>query len=123
MTAPALVILYVDAPERSARFYADLLGQPVLDSSPTFAMLPLVPGLALGLWSRHTVAPGAAGATRDVATGEIAFTDPDVDAVHAAWVQRGLAILQPPTDMDFGRAFTALDPDGHRLRVFTPGKG
>ena len=120
MTTPALVILYVDAPERSARFYAELLGRPVLESSPTFAMLPLGPGLALGLWSRHTVEPRAGGAG---ATGEIAFTDPDVDAVHAAWARRGLAILQPPTDMDFGRAFTAVDPDGHRLRVFTPPAG
>jgi hypothetical protein len=30
-------------------------------------------------------------------------------------------ILQPPTEMDFGRTFTAADPDGHRLRVFKPG--
>lgn len=120
MTTPAFVILYVDAPERSARFYAELLGRPVLQSSPTFAMLPLGPGLALGLWSRHTVEPRGDGAG---ATGEIAFTDPDVDAVHADWARRGLPILQPPTDMDFGRAFTAVDPDGHRLRVFTPSGG
>lgn len=117
MTEPALIILYVDAPERSARFYADLLGRPILESSPTFAMLSLHPGLMLGLWSRHTVAPEAAAAGGG---GELAFTDPDVDAVHADWRRRGLAILQPPTDMDFGRAFTAADPDGHRLRVFTP---
>ena len=25
-----------------------------------------------------------------------------------------------PTDMEFGRTFVALDPDGHRLRVFAP---
>jgi hypothetical protein len=28
--------------------------------------------------------------------------------------------VQPPTDMDFGRTFVALDPDGDRLRVFAP---
>ena len=27
---------------------------------------------------------------------------------------------QAPTDLDFGRTFVALDPDGHRLRVFAP---
>ena len=26
-----------------------------------------------------------------------------------------------PTAMDFGFTFVALDPDGHRLRVFAPG--
>jgi hypothetical protein len=25
-----------------------------------------------------------------------------------------------PTKMDFGTTFVALDPDGHRLRVFAP---
>lgn len=48
---------------------------------------------------------------------------PDVEAVDAVWAnwrQRGIAILQEPTDLDFGRTFTARDPDGHRLRVFHP---
>jgi catechol 2,3-dioxygenase-like lactoylglutathione lyase family enzyme len=27
---------------------------------------------------------------------------------------------QSPTELDFGRTFVALDPDGHRLRVFAP---
>ena len=35
----------------------------------------------------------------------------------------GVKILQPPTDMDFGRTFVALDPDGHRLRVFAAAEG
>jgi predicted enzyme related to lactoylglutathione lyase len=43
-----------------------------------------------------------------------------VDAAHADWCNRGIAILQEPTDLDFGRTFTARDPDGHRLRVFHP---
>jgi predicted enzyme related to lactoylglutathione lyase len=29
-------------------------------------------------------------------------------------------VAQPPTRMDFGFTFLALDPDGHRLRVFAP---
>ena len=118
MTQAALVILYVDDPARSARFYEALLGVPPIEESPTFALLPLREGLALGLWSRHTVEPGAEAAGGG---GEIAFTTDDVDATHADWANRGLAILQPPTDLDFGRTFVALDPDGHRLRVFRPG--
>lgn len=43
-----------------------------------------------------------------------------VDATCAAWSGRGITILQQPTDLDFGRTFTAADPDGHRLRVFWP---
>lgn len=29
-------------------------------------------------------------------------------------------MLQPLTDSGFGLTFTAADPDGHRLRVFSP---
>ena len=119
MPDPNLVILYVESPESSARFYADLLGAPVLESSATFAMVPLRPGVMLGLWSRHTVEPPAAAA----GGGEIAFVDGDVDAVHADWAARGIAVLQRLTDMDFGRTFMAADPDGHRLRVYTPAAG
>jgi len=120
MPDPSFVILYVDAPPASAAFYAALLGAPVLESSPTFAMLPLREGTMLGLWSRHTVAPAAAAGGGGM---EIAFTAAapgDVDATHARWTAQGLPILQPPTEMDFGRTFVAHDPDGHRLRVFAP---
>lgn len=63
---------------------------------------------------RRAGSRGAGGET------EIAFTAADVDAVHADGAARGLAIAQPPTDLDFGRTFVALDLDGHRLRVFAP---
>jgi predicted enzyme related to lactoylglutathione lyase len=111
-----LVILYVERVEASAAFYAALLGRPPTEASPTFAMFAMGEGAGLGLWSRRTVAPPAAAA----GGGELAFSAEDVDAVHAAWRVRGLTIAQPPTDMDFGRTFVALDPDGHRLRVFAP---
>lgn len=117
------VLLYVDSPAASARFYAALLGREPIEESPTFAMFPLPSGLMLGLWSRHTVEPAAKAAGGGA---EIAMTVPDaatVDATHADWVARGLLIVQAPTDLDFGRTFVALDPDGHRLRVFCPSKG
>jgi catechol 2,3-dioxygenase-like lactoylglutathione lyase family enzyme len=120
MADPNFILLYVDNPPQSARFYADLLGKPPVESSPTFAMFALETGVMLGLWSRHTVEPAAAGAP---GSGELAFTVADKDAVqrlHGDWSGRGLRIAQAPTDLDFGRTFVALDPDGHRLRVFAP---
>jgi catechol 2,3-dioxygenase-like lactoylglutathione lyase family enzyme len=116
---PNFILLYVDSPTASAAFYADLLGRPPVEASPTFAMFALACGAMLGLWARHTVEPAA---TTGVG-GEIAIAVGDADTVHALhadWAGRGLTIIQPPTDMDFGRTFAALDPDGHRLRVFAP---
>jgi predicted enzyme related to lactoylglutathione lyase len=114
------VLLYVENPAASAAFYADLLGRPIREQSPTFAMLPLREGVMLGLWSRATVEPKAAA---EPGAGEVAFIATDaqgVAATHADWVKRGLKIAQAPTRMDFGTTFVALDPDGHRLRVFAP---
>ncbi|MDQ0474146.1 VOC family protein [Labrys wisconsinensis] len=112
------VILYVDNPPASADFYAGLLDRKPVESSPAFALFVMEGGLKLGLWSRHTVEPAA---TAGGGGGEVAFSvarTGTVDALHADWRERGLSILQPPTDMDFGRTFVALDPDGHRLRVY-----
>jgi len=120
MTDFNFVILYVDSPKRSETFYADLLGRPAIDSSPSFVMFGLAPGVMLGLWGRAGVAPAA----NAPGGGEIAVSvanDAALDARHADWRARGLEIVQAPTAMDFGRTFVALDPDGHRLRVFAPG--
>lgn len=120
MLDPNFVILYVNSPAKSAGFYADLLGLKPVESSPAFAMFALPSGLMLGLWARQDVAPAA------TVTGggtEVCFKvagDGAVDATHAEWRGRGLPIAQPPTAMDFGRTFVALDPDGHRLRVYAP---
>jgi len=112
------VLLYVDQPLASADFYARLLGKTPVENSPTFALFVLASGMKLGLWSRHTVTPAAQPA---FGGAELAFEVDGyarVDAMHGDWSQRGLTIIQSPTDLDFGRSFVALDPDGHRLRVY-----
>jgi catechol 2,3-dioxygenase-like lactoylglutathione lyase family enzyme len=120
MPDPNFILLYVDNPPQSASFYADLIGKPPVESSPTFAMFALASGVMLGLWSRHTVAPATAALP---GAGELAFAVGDnatVEQTYKDWGGRGLRIAQAPTDLDFGRTFVALDPDGHRLRVFAP---
>lgn len=120
MPDPNFIILYVESPAASAAFYAELLGRPPVEASPTFAMFALTSGVMLGLWSRRTVAPAVEARG---CGGEIAVAVADTDAVralHGEWSRRGLALVQAPTQMDFGFTFVALDPDGHRLRVFAP---
>lgn len=122
MSDPDFIIVYVKNPTESAAFYADLLGRPPLEASPSFAMFALESGAKLGLWAAHSVAPAAT----PIGGVEIAFTAASRDAVnarHAAWQAKGLRIVQPPTEMDFGFTFVALDPDGQRLRVFAPNQG
>jgi catechol 2,3-dioxygenase-like lactoylglutathione lyase family enzyme len=121
MFNPNFVLLYVDDPTASAAFYTAILGHAPIEASPTFAMFALPSGVLLGLWSKHTVEPAA---PPSFGGSELAFTVDDNHAVrtkYAEWCARGLPIAQPPTDLDFGYTFVALDPDGHRLRVFAPG--
>jgi predicted enzyme related to lactoylglutathione lyase len=122
MFAPNYVLLYVDQPSVSAAFYADLLGLSPVESSATFALFVLPSGLKLGFWSKHTVEPTFSGAG---ATSELCMSLDDLatlEQTYQQWQAQGLTIVQPLTAMDFGTTFVALDPDGHRLRVFVPGE-
>jgi catechol 2,3-dioxygenase-like lactoylglutathione lyase family enzyme len=117
---PNFVILYVKDAAASAAFYTDLLGRPPAQVAPTFAAFPLDSGVTLGLWTRDDVQPTVNGAGD---RAEICFPAADASAVkaaHADWSRRGFKITQQPTDMSFGHTVVALDPDGHRLRVFAP---
>jgi hypothetical protein len=74
----------------------------------------------LGLWQRDNVAPPVSA---EAGGSEIALTVADEKAVRATyetWKARDVRIAQPPTAMAFGHTFVALDPDGHRLRIFAP---
>lgn len=118
MNAQHYLLLYVDSPATSANFYSRLLDKPPVELQPTFALFILDSGLKLGLWSRHTVEPAAEAAGGG---GELGFSVADketVDTLYAAWTEQGLRIAQEPIALDFGYTFVALDPDGHRLRVF-----
>ncbi|MBU6961261.1 VOC family protein [Pseudomonas sp. CVAP len=118
MNAQHYLLLYVDSPATSANFYSRLLDKPPVELQPTFALFILDSGLKLGLWSRHTVEPAAEAAGGG---GELGFSVADeqaVDTLYAAWTAQGLRIAQEPIELDFGYTFVALDPDGHRLRVF-----
>ncbi|GAB5461149.1 VOC family protein [Hoeflea alexandrii] len=111
------VLLHVADPLVSADFYSGLLGKPVVESSPGFAMLPLNDKVMLGLWLASDAAPGGGGRP---GASEISFDVADgaaLSEIHADWTGKGLPILIEPVEMPFGRTFVAADPDGHRIRV------
>ena len=118
---PSFLLLHVDSPAAAGAFYGRLLGAEPVETSPTFVLFALDGGLKLGLWSRHTVAPPPDGAGASTELGIVVESPAEVDATWRRWGDDGVAILQEPTDMDFGRTFVGEDADGHRLRVFAPG--
>lgn len=117
MFTPSLgfVLLFVSNPLKSRLFYQDILDLNPIEESPTFVMFALKNGVMLGLWSKHTAEPrveAPAGAL------EICFPTENVDALYEEWGKKQVIVAQKPTDMDFGRTFVVLDPDGHRIRAY-----
>ena len=111
------VLLHVANPPASASFYSGLLGKPVVDSSPGFAMLPLSEAVLLGLWRAVDADPDGAGKP---GASEVSFDVadlPELKKLHSDWSEQGIPILVEPVQMPFGHTFVAADPDGHRVRV------
>jgi len=113
--SPNFITLFVSDPLASGTFYAGLLGLQPVKQSPTFVMFAFPNEICLGLWSNKTAQPKV---TAPAGGSEIAFTEKNVDAVYAHWKKLGVTIAQEPTNNEAGRTFVALDPDGHRIRVF-----
>ena len=112
------ILLAVADPAASAQFYTNLLGREPVENSPSFVLYVLPNGIKLGLWIAGEIDP----APRPAGGVEITFSqtsEAEVRATHADW-QAKATIIQQPQSMDFGFTFVAQDPDGHRLRVFSP---
>lgn len=107
--------LFVKNPSISTTFYSKLFNVQPMKQDPLGVMFKLESGTVLCLISRYTAQP-----TVNVEPGaaEICFEVVDVDAAFEAWGKQGVTIIQKVTDMDFARTFTALDPDGHRIKLY-----
>lgn len=117
MLVPALGfnLLFVTNPMKSSLFYQQILNLKPVEESATFVMFALKNGVMLGLWSKYTAEPRVEALPGAL---EICFAAEDVDALYNDWSQMHVTVAQKPTDMDFGRTFVILDPDGHRIRIY-----
>lgn len=109
------VLLFVENPHQSSAFYRRLFEKEPVEESPTFVLFDLQNGVQLGLWSKKTAEPQV---LLPAGGSEIAFSEEAVDSIYEKWQKWGVPMAQEPTDMDFGRTFVAVDPDGHRIRIY-----
>lgn len=117
MATPSSTIRYVDDAHASARFYGKLLGAEPSYDAPVFASIPIAGDLRLAFWNRDVILPPIEGKGSEGELCLSAKTPDELDRLWAGWKDDGIAILQDPVDLPFGRTFTAADPDGHRIRV------
>lgn len=117
---PGMCIQYVDDAAASIRFYASLLDCEPVQVARDFGLFVLDSGLRLGVWARDAVQPRTLSSRGGGA--ELAITLADREAVqrlYRSWLERGVAIAQPPSALAFGYSFVGIDPDGNRIRVLT----
>ncbi|SDK34326.1 VOC family protein [Stenotrophomonas pavanii] len=123
MFKPSTLLQYVRDVTASATFYSGILGKPPVEQSPGFALFLLGDGAALGLWQRDDVQPPVS-AQAGAAELAMVVANPDVvQQLHDAWRALGVEILQAPVTLEFGHTFVGVDPDGHRLRVYSRAEG
>lgn len=120
MASLGYVFLYVDNPLVSAAFYATVLGAEPVETNPDFVLFEQDGGACLGLWARECVQPEATIAGGGAELVLVLNDEAAVEACHADLRRHGLCIIQPPQTMTYGYSFVLLDPDGHRVRLFTP---
>ncbi len=114
---PKFFALHVEDIDASVALYTGLLGITPERPSPTFAAFPLSTGVFFELQKRAAVMPPSEATAGAMEVCFPAVSRAEIDRLCTDWRTRGMRIVQEPADMVFGYTFTALDPDGHRLRV------
>lgn len=103
----------------SLAFYRDLLGMPLLEEWTEFghgAVLAPMPGAVVELIDSSE----SAGRPAREPTTFMGLQRRDVDAVHERLTAAGASVNGPPTAKPWGgRGFTAFDPDGMPVNVYS----
>jgi len=123
MFKPSTLLQYVRDVAASATFYSGILGTPPVEQTPGFALFLLGDGAALGLWQRDGVLPQVTAEAGAAELAMVAANPAEVQQLHDAWRALGVQITQAPVTLEFGHTFVGVDPDGHRLRVYSRAEG
>jgi len=123
MFRPSTLLQYVSDVAASATFYSGILGTAPVEQSPGFALFLLGDGAALGLWQRDDVQPPVTAAAGAAELAMVVASPDAVRQMHDAWRALGVQIVQAPVTLEFGHTFVGVDPDGHRLRIYSRAEG
>lgn len=123
MFKPSTLLQYVRDVTASVTFYSSILGTPPVEQTPGFALFLLGDGAALGLWQRDVVLPAVTAEAGAAELATVVANAAEVQQLHDAWRALGVRITQAPVTLEFGHTFVGVDPDGHRLRVYSRAEG
>lgn len=113
------IVLYVEDVQSSMAFYAKAFSCEPKLLSPTFAALDFASNVKITLKQTDALSP--ASAVKGGGT-ELSIPVTDRDAFNALfdnWTKQGIEFCQEREESVYGVNFVAVDPDGHRIRVFS----
>ncbi len=113
------IVLYVEDIQMSQKFYERLLNTVAKELSPTFVSFDLKIGSMLELKQRAQAIPHSklTGGGTELS---IAISNKEkLMEIYDVWSTNGVKFIQSPSELIFGTTFVAVDPDNHRIRVFT----
>jgi len=115
----AVIVLHASDLERSASFYRDVVGVPLVAGENEPRSDPWTGGAHAeiswfeGAYLHFAVVP-ANPPQRPVTTGvQIGFRTADLEAAHGRAVAAGVTVLHPPRQEPWGWTARYLDPDGN----------
>ena len=112
-------VLYVENIEISKNFYANAFECEGKVLSPTFASFPLGDGVTIELKQLAQVSPPANMTGGGTELSLMVENSTVLQNLYEQWENKGIKFVQTPAELIFGITFVAIDPDGHRIRVFT----
>lgn len=112
-------VLYVENITHSMDFYAKAFDCEPKLLSPTFAALDFASNVKITLKQADSLTPKS-----DIKGGGTELSMPvsdkaTFDKLYNDWKEKGIRFEQEPETSVFGVNLVAIDPDGHRIRIFT----
>ncbi|MDO6686124.1 MULTISPECIES: VOC family protein [unclassified Agarivorans] len=112
-------VLYVSDVQDSMDFYAKAFNCEPSLLSPTFAALDFADNVKITLKQTTDLTPKS-----EVKGGGTELSMPiadkeTFDKLFSTWKSKGIEFAQEIEASVFGFNFVAVDPDGHRIRIFT----
>jgi lactoylglutathione lyase len=123
-TTVGAITLFVDDPQRSKAFYADLFNLSVIyedESAATFKFDNMLVNLLESSGAEDLVAPGVVGDREAGPRFQLTIWVEDADAACADLRAHGVELLNGPMDREWGvRTAAFADPDGHVWEIAQP---
>ena len=112
------IVLYVENVELSMAFYESAFECRPKLLSPTFAVVEFAENVKITLKQTDALTPSSHVRGGGTELSIPAMSRVELDNLFEQWKKLNVVFAQECEESVYGVNFVALDPDGHRLRVF-----